>query len=121
MRRWTIRGLAASGIRRSRGERIYRAISGRLPFPEMEAHPLAPPAWYRFGDRIVGHGLGPLRMPVVLLATGDLFRTGSVEQWRAALGDRLVVHPLPGTHWSYLRSELAESGAILRAALDGRP
>jgi amino acid adenylation domain-containing protein len=117
VRRWTIRGLRASGIGQSKGVRIYHAVSRRLPYDELEAHPLAPPAWYRFGDRIVGHRLKPLRMPVVLLATQDLVRTGSAARWQATLGDRLTLHALPGTHWSYVRSELSESGAILRDVL----
>jgi aspartate racemase len=118
VRRQTIRGLKTSGIRRSRQERIYRSISERLPVSEFEAHPAAPPEWYRFGHRIVGHKVRPLKTPVVLLATGELHRTKSVERWSGLLGPGLTVHSLPGTHWSYVRTEIAESGAILRAALD---
>ena len=55
---------------------------------------------------------------VILLATGELMKTKSVGRWSGMLGPRLTVHTLPGTHWSYLRSEIEESGAILRAALD---
>jgi thioesterase domain-containing protein len=110
--------LRASTIRRSLQDRLYRRVSAMLPYPEIQASPLAPREWFDFGDSIVRHKVRATQTPTVLLATDELARTGAPDRWRAALGDRLTVCALPGTHWSFIRSDINEAGTILRRALD---
>lgn len=117
-RRWTRSGLRASGLRPSAQESAYRTLSWWLPFAEHEASPLVPEEWLQFVELLLAYRPQPLGLPFTLLATQDLTNTGSVQRWQQLAGARLSVRTLTGTHWSYIRSQVAESGATLRAALE---
>lgn len=118
VRRWTQSGLRASRLSPSVQEGAYKTLSWWLPFAEHEASPLVPEEWLRFVEVLLAYRPQPLGLPLTLMATQDLANTGSVQRWQQLAGARLSVRTLTGTHWSYIRSQVAESGATLRAVLE---
>ncbi len=117
VRRRTREWLRASRLPQSQQDWLYSKISRLMPYREGEASALVPMEWIRFIGMVLSYRPKPMRVPALLLATKDLVDQGSPRQWTEALGDRMMVRDLPGTHWSFMRTDIAQTGATLRQFL----
>ncbi|MEI6148077.1 MAG: thioesterase domain-containing protein, partial [bacterium] len=98
--------------------RFYLQALRWLPFSHEQADPGVLSVWIRYANTLHRYRPEPYHGRVDLLVCEEVEATGVAEKWRALVGPSLLVHTVPGTHDTYIRSGIAATGGLLNRILE---